>query len=256
MVASSRAQGTRDAARPPERAAAGAEDREAQARLDGILARWERQSADARTLDARFTRVDRSPDWQMETRYEGRVLLRSPNKAYLNLVKAEPGRREARAFHERIVCTGERVYRYAAQTRQVFVAPLDEGEAGRVLDEGPLPFLFNMRAEEAKARYRLVLDKQDVKRSLIQVYPLRSVDRARFYRVDVVLDRETSLPEVIRLVDPNGRDTQTYTFRDARRDAPIDASWFEPTIPKGWSVVAPNHGDPSRPGRPPSAIRR
>jgi hypothetical protein len=114
----------------------GEEDPAARARIEALLARWERQGAGARAFVARFSRVDRSPEWKTEVRYDGRVVLSSPDKARLEVARADRRDGKGPGFDERVICTGREVYRYAAATRQVFVTPLDAARRD-VLDEGP-----------------------------------------------------------------------------------------------------------------------
>src|SRR5262249_11761804 len=128
------------------------------------------------------------------------------------------------------------------------------GQAERVLEEGPLPFLFRMRAAEAKRRYHLVLGKEDEKGTRVEIYPLESLDRSRFSRVDVLLDRERCHPTALRWVEPNEKDTQTYPIRSSRRNEPVDESLFAGAPPKGWRVVrlgADRAAAPSAPETPP-----
>ena len=210
------------------------EDPAERARVDALLARWERQAAGARTIVARFSRVDRSPDWKTETRYSGRVVLMSPNRARLELTRA--GRRDGKGFDERVICTGREVYRYAAATRQVFIAAVDPTRRDLV-DAGPVSLLFGLKAEEVKRRYRLSLLRDDRRRSVLRLIPRQSIDRGRFAWADVALARSTAEPEAIRLVAANGKDTETYTLHEVARNERVDPATFEATIPSGWSVV-------------------
>jgi hypothetical protein len=89
-----------------------------------------------------------------------------------------------------------------------------------------------------KRRYQLVLLREDARRSLLRLIPRQSIDRGRFAWAEVALGRQTARPEALRLVAPNGKDTQTYTLREVERDAEVDPKSFEGTIPAGWSVVA------------------
>lgn len=243
------------------------------ARMEELLQAWAQRSARTKTLDASYTRVDRSPVWSLETHYKGRALLVAPNLACIDLQKAKPKPGED-PFHERIICTGDKVYHYQA-TKQIFIYPLDQQDRKRALEEGPLPFLFNMRVEEAKKRYKMILVREDSSHVLIQIIPLLPIDRENFIQAVVRLDKEKFLPEALTLVEPNGKDTQNYAFTKIDRDVEIKESNFKPPLPTrttmtGWKVIdnttsnpapaAPAASEPgaavARPALRPSASRR
>ena len=46
--------------------------------------------------------------------------------------------------YETIVCTGQEVWHYRYDVKQIYIFPLDKDQRKRALEEGPLPFLFNM----------------------------------------------------------------------------------------------------------------
>jgi hypothetical protein len=77
---------------------------------------------------------------------------------------------------------------------------------GAAISEGPLPFIFGMKAQQAKQRYRMRLRTlqrlrpQDV---CLEVYPLRKQDLENFSRAIVVLDTENYLPRAIQVEDPS-----------------------------------------------------
>lgn len=220
----------------------------ATARMEELLQAWAQRSARTKTLDASYTRVDRSPVWSLETHYKGRALLVAPNLACIDLQKAKPKPGED-SFHERIICTGDKVYHYQA-TKQIFIYPLDQQDRKRALEEGPLPFLFNMRVEEAKKRYKMVLVREDKTHVLIQIIPLLPIDRENFIQAVVRLDKEKFLPDALTLVEPNGKDTQNYAFTRIDRDVEVKESNFRPPLPTrttmtGWKVIDNTNGNPA-----------
>jgi hypothetical protein len=110
--------------------------------------------------------------------------------------------------------------------------------------------LFGMKADEVKDRFRVRLIKQTAESDHLQLFPKRP---GGFTRFDLVLDRKSLLPSYLRLVDRNGKDTQTYTFTKARRNPPgmTDAD-FRAATPKGWTVVDLRLPDLPPPGAAPS----
>src|SRR5437588_480929 len=54
--------------------------------------------------------------------------------------------------NERIVCTGKDVLQYQWDVKEIYVFPLEKEVRQKALQQGPLPFLFNMRAADARKR--------------------------------------------------------------------------------------------------------
>lgn len=206
-------------------------------RMEVLLAAWEQRSALVKELDAEFSRKDHSPAWQENTEYKGRALLKSPDLAYLDFEKLNP---EDKKFthHERIICTGKDVYHYQTPSRQIFIYPLSAEERARALEEGPLPFLFNMRAEKAKTRYKMSLLDENEQGAWIQILPLEKFDQESFSKVYVLLNKQQFLPDRLILYAPNGKDTQDYKFKTIKMNSNIDNANFVGTVPaKGWDVI-------------------
>lgn len=241
-------QGTQ--AQAPQAKAAPAKSPEELARLaqrmEVLLATWEQRSAQVKELDASFTRKDISAAWQENTEYTGRALLKSPDLAYLDFLKLDPATKKQSHF-ERIICTGKEVYHYQTTSRQIFIFPLSPEERTRALEEGPLPFLFNMKAERSKKRYRMELISENDKNALIEIKPLEKIDLETFSKVYIILNKEKFLPDRLVLYDPNGKDTQDYRFTEIKVNGGVADANFQGVIPKeGWDVVR----NPSSNGQP------
>ncbi len=140
--------------------------------MNRLLEAWEKQSKKIISLDVAFLRVDKSPAWG-EQYFQGRAMLQSPDLACLEFRKYKVGadgkplvvagkngqkveQLESEPF-ERIVCTGKEVLQYTWDERKIFVFPLDKQVRQKALQQGPLPFLFNMKAVDAKKRYSMSL---------------------------------------------------------------------------------------------------
>ena len=223
-------------------------------KLEGILKQWEKESATITQLDATFKRTDRKLGFKTLSQFEGRALLKSPNLACLNLEKVDAGP-EAQVkthFHERILCTGDDVVQYDGATKQIIIYPLGKGEQQRALQQGPLPFLFNMKAAEVKARYNmeLMLEGRDAYR--IKIAPKEEIDRDAFAEALLDLDRQTFLPRALMLTSPNEKETQTYVFKAIETEKKVDPANFKFQKIEGWKVVRnpdPN-ARPSKVGNP------
>jgi TIGR03009 family protein len=217
-------------------------------RMDVLMAAWEDRSAKVKELDAEFTRQDKSPAWQEEAEYKGRALLKSPDLAYLDFEKFESAQKK-HVHHERIICTGKEVFHYQTASRQIFIYPLSKEERSRALEEGPLPFLFNMKADKAKQRYKMNLLSENDLGAWIQILPLEKIDQESFSKVYVLLNKQKFLPDRLILWAPNGKDTQDYKFKTIKMNSNIDVTNFEGKIPAtGWDVVRNPAGTQPAPG--------
>ncbi len=200
---------------PPDPAAA--------ARMQTLLAAWEQRSSGDQTLYAEFTRRDKSVAFPGEKVYQGMALLKRPNLACLEFKEQVEGQKDP-VFTERIVCSGKEVYHFIGPQKQVFVYPLAEDQRRRALEEGPLPFIFNMRSEEANRRYVMDLAQEippaDGKpgKYVIRIIPKLPIDREEFSQAQVLLTQDTFLPEALRIYSPNGKDTKTFVFKKVERN--------------------------------------
>lgn len=232
---------------PPRRAVDPAAEARKLQQMEGILKLWEQQSAGRTTIEVTFTRLDVSDVWG-NTEYRGKASLQSPNLVRLELQKVDRDKNPPIVVpHEQILCTGTAVLQYAYDTKQIFVFPLAKEERKRVLDEGPLPFLFNMRADELKKRYTLFVSDENQDVYLIGVIPRWESDKETFSRAFIWLNKKSFLPDKLRLVAPNGKDTKQYTFRLIRENDKLDPKLFVGTRPAAdWTVVQ-NTGAPQPP---------
>jgi TIGR03009 family protein len=233
--------------------------------VDKLLAAWERKSSQLKTLDVTFNRIDEMKGWADEN-YQGKAFLQSPNLACLHfqkVKKGENGKAATLVDHERIVATGQEVRQYDYQTKEIFVFSLDRNQRKRALQEGPLPFLFNMKAAEAKQRYFMRITKENQADYMIDIIPLLETDREVFSRAFLQLNKTTFLPDRLLLVATNGKDLQKYTFSAIQPNQEINPIFFQPLKINGWAVRKdPVPGPPVPPqqqqvgGRPQAPLRR
>lgn len=215
--------------------------------MQQILAAWEKKSSQVKSLSVGFDRVDDSPAWGQEM-FKGQAMLQSPDLACLHFNKqvaeAEGGKPAKYANDERIVCTGEEVLQYKWDTQQVFIYPLDKQTQQKTLQQGPLPFLFNMKAAETTKRYDMALVGQNDKQYQIRIAPLLEIDRESFLIAELLLNKTTFLPDSLKLWSVNGKDTQKFTFTTVVANQPLDQKFFQKMKLAGWKeVVNPSGGE-------------
>jgi TIGR03009 family protein len=279
--ASASAQGTAPATRkPPAKAAqpqaapvdpnvekarleAEAQNREA---MDRVLAEWEKQSKKVNSLDVLFDRVDVGGAAWGNQYYQGRAMLQSPDLACLQFQKYKVDKDGKPVFvkkdgkslpdlepepYERIVCTGKEVLQYSWDDRKIFVFPLDKQSRQKALQQGPLPFLFNMKAVDAKKRYSMTLLPQkdaNTDNYLIGIMPNEQIDKQSFDKAFLWLSKKTFLPNRLRLYTPGGKEYQEFVFTGNSNailaNQPMDQGFFAFRGYKGWKVIENPGGEP------------
>ncbi len=250
------------------------------AKMKWLLKAWEKQSEKLKTLDVRIYRIDKDVKWKDEVHFEGRAVFKNPNLAYLDFkkIKLAPDakgqlvpQKDPRtgklvaAPTETIVCNDQAVWQYLYEGRQIFLFPLDKGQRQRALDEGPLPFLFNMKAQEAEKRYEMVLQGEDPKYYLVKVFPRLTDDKESFRVAFLYLEKKFLLPARIALVSPDGKSSRDFFLDNIQPNKEVKDDIFRGGVPArgGWKVVqnpaaqVPQQGDATeRPGGAGRSIRR
>lgn len=217
--------------------------------MKALLKEWEKRSAQLTSLDVELKRTDKDPAWGVEI-YRGRAMLQSPNKACLNFqkeIKGPKGKIEL-VDDERIVCTGSEVWQYKPATKQIFIFPLDPESRKRALEEGPLPFLFNMKAAEAEARYQMNLIREEKDYYVIRVFPRLAIDQESFREAYLKLNRQTYLPDRIYLISPNEKSIKDFELSNVRANVKLPpANFVGNPLGKPWQIVRDPQDDSAPP---------
>jgi TIGR03009 family protein len=220
-------------------------------RMEELLKLWEKQSEKLKTLEVSIYRIDLSPAWGDEDHYEGHAAFEKPQLAYLDFkqVKLVPdtkkkmvpqldrNKRRIISDFETIICTANEVWQYRYDTKQIFVFPLDKNARKRALEEGPLPFLFDMKAAEAKARYDMELLKEDAKQFLLKIEPKLKEDQSSFSIAWIILDADYLLPKRILLLAPDKKSTKDFYLSNIKANKPVNPAFFKVGDPgKPWKI--------------------
>ena len=142
-------------------------------------------------------------------------------------------------------------------TGRVFVFPLDKQVRQKALQQGPLPFLFNMKAAEAKQRYSMRLLKQDANEYLIGIVPNVGIDKDSFSKAFLWLNKTTFLPNKLWLLPENNLKSRVeYTFTGPNNtiatNVAMDKAIFGFAKIKDWKVIVnPGQGGRGRRNRTP-----
>lgn len=234
--------------------------------LDRLLTDWQQMSAGVKTFEASFTRWDYDgvfaapgPDGQQAPKrvVNGTLRYAAPDKGFYELVDQS----------EKWICTGDAVFEFRADLKQVREHPLPPEMRGKAIADGPMPFVFGIEAGKTKARYWMrIVTPQDRQGNQVwlEVYPKTAQDAANFLKIDVVLKFEhqngtvTKLePFALNMHLPNGKDRTVYQFSEMKTNSFLSnlqnfMGWFvRPSTPFGWQhqvVEAPTGVD-----QPPTA---
>jgi len=235
-------------------------------RMEELLRLWEKKSKTLSSLEVSIYRIDLSPAWGDEDHYEGHAAFMNPQLAFLDFkkVKLVPdakkklvpqvnrNKKRVTTDFETIVCTQNEVWQYRFDNHQIFVFPLDKNARKRALEEGPLPFLFNMKADEAKARYDMELLKEDAKQFLLKITPKVKEDQDSFSIAWIILDAKWLLPTRIVLLGQDGKSTKDFYLSDIKANLPVKDAYFRVGDPgKPWKIERnPGGAAPVRTTRP------
>jgi TIGR03009 family protein len=218
--------------------------------MEWLLKKWEHQSSLLKTLDVTILRVDQNPAWDELEYYEGRALFKSPNLAFIdfNKIKQDEKKKPVRdpqnkdkwlsTPFERIVCTGEEVWQYKSDTQQIFIYPLGKNEKKKAIEEGPLPFLFNMHAEDARQRYQMSLISEDAKGYGVSIKPKLQEDKESFSIAFVNLDHSFLLPVRILMRSPDGKSQKDFRLGPMYPNKVVNVKNFEgKPLGSPWKIV-------------------
>ncbi len=232
--------------------------------MEAILAEWEQKSARINRLEGTFTRITYDAVFETESHSEGKYCFEHPDKGSFETTGIPPkkGQKSTRGYtikigkDERWVCDGSQILRIDDQTKQYEKVPIREEDRGLNIRNSPLPFVFGLKAVEAKQRYRFELNREKTtdKQIILRVYPLTSQDLANYKKADVQLDRATCVPMAVKLYDTN--DTKESLFLFSQKTMSINKQnwnqWLsgDPLKPKlgGYKLLIEPEGAASEAG--------
>ena len=215
-------------------------------KMKWLLGKWAEQSAKLKTLDVHIERIDKDPKWKDEVHFEGRAVFKNPNLAYLDFKEVKltrrrqgatgpgdqsPERQTGHHAHRDDRLRPDRGLAVPLQGPADLRLPAGQGRTAAGVDEGPLPFLFNMKAKEAEARYQMLFMGEDQKTYAVKIYPRLQEDKESFKAAFLYLDKEYLLPKRIALITPDGRSIRDFSLHDIKANKPVDDIIFKGGIP-------------------------
>ncbi len=196
--------------------------------FEDLLEKWEQVTKGHHRLKADINIIVYNKVFKTEKRGTGELRFEAPDKGSLvqkpaDLRKGRPPRkgRDGKPYAvgalgaERWVCTGKEIIQIDDEEKICRAVPIAPNMRGQRINEGPIPFLFGLKADEAKRRYKFY--KYKLRRSqpnwfAFTVVPRRQVDLQEYKRATIILDTEKFVPIAIRKVDTTGNQETEYQF--------------------------------------------
>jgi TIGR03009 family protein len=208
--------------------------------LEDLLVKWEENSGKIERLRGDFDRYVYDMVYLAEQRAVGMFYYLAPDQGRMDFGpvpndKVPPRIDKAKGRFslqsqpkQRWICNGKDIYIIDDDQKLYDVIHIPLQQQGRNIINGPLPFLFGMKAQQAKARYNLSLgDKHSPQGQVVTgangkpvrlapqlhivAIPQLPVDRTEWQRADVLLTKDF-LPRAIRLINATGTKETSYVF--------------------------------------------
>jgi TIGR03009 family protein len=224
--------------------------------LDRYLLRWEQEMQKVQTLAAQLSRTDKDKTFDTVQKMVGYAQYKKagtgPTAMNLAMLQLSLEGRPANEIAEKFICTGTYLYQFMPAQKEIRAYELPKPKPGQVAEDNFLSFLFGMKAEEAKRRYELTLEKEDQWYVYVLILPRFPNDKADFVRARLVLNKDNFLPRQLWFAHANQNET-TWDIPRIQSGVQLNQAYFDaPQAPPGWKVVpvARNADVPPRVIRP------
>ncbi len=198
--------------------------------LEKLLEQWELKSSKIKILEGKHKRTTYNLVFETEQIANGVFYLETPDKGRIDLVGIKPEKNDkssrlgksGKPFRleegrgEKWICSGQEVIAVNEEEKTYEIMPLPKDVQGENIVKSPLPFLFGMKADEAKQRYRMVLKSETDKGAMLIIRPRLQLDQQNYSEAWVMLDKSTYLPSAVKLFDPSGSLETVYKFEDVK----------------------------------------
>lgn len=208
----------------------GAPEDEISPELETLLKQWEQKSSQIKILEGKHKRTTYNLVFETEQIASGVFYLETPDKGRIDLVGTKPGKNEkssrigksGKPFRleegpgEKWICSGQEIIAVNEEEKSYQIMPLPKDVQGENIVKSPLPFLFGMKADEAKQRYHMVLRSNTEKSAVLAIQPRLQLDQQNYSQALIMLDKTTYLPSAVKLFDPAGNLETVYKFEDVK----------------------------------------
>ena len=200
--------------------------------LEDILRRWELESSKIKSLHGTHQRTVYNLVFHEQKIADGKFFVEMPDRGRIDLVginpkTVKPAKRtgkDGKEFQftvladraEKWICTGKEVVVVNDEAKTFEVMPLPKEAQGKNIVNTPLPFLFGMKAEDAKQRFRMEVRENTENRVVLVVRPRLDSDRQNYTEAWIILDKTNYLPMAVKMFDPSGNMETVYTFASVK----------------------------------------
>jgi TIGR03009 family protein len=218
-------------------------------RIEALLEEWSQRTKEIQKLQGHHLRATRDFSFGSESWAEGQFYVETPDKGRIDV--RPYGRKlpdktvprtapNGRTVHltvqrdsktDRWICDGKEIKAIDDDNKTYEAVKIPPNQRGENIMDGPLPFLFGMPPEKAKARYQFKLINETEKSYAIQVRPNWKQDAVDWTQAELLLDRKTCLPREVHLHDAAGTKETVYIFSDLQVNRIRIFFWTNPFDP-------------------------
>jgi TIGR03009 family protein len=210
--------------------------------LEDLLVLWEQQSSKVNRLRGDILRFTYDSVVSVEKRSVGLFWYQSPDMGRIDFATIKvpdpgynPDKKNALGkpytiesdVPQKWICTGKQIFIIHDDSKIYDKVDIPAQQQGKNIINGPLPFLFGLKAEQAKSRYLLSLGERHYPQGYteklangktktwqpqvhIVAVPKLEVDAREWSRAEVMLDAKTFIPRGIKLFNPQGTMETVY----------------------------------------------
>jgi len=200
-------------------------------RVVAILRNWENTTSGFDRLKGTFIRYVYDDVFGVEKRSNGEFHYQAPDMGRLDFLmppkdsfaptnpkrlmpKTNAPFKVVADQPQRWVCNGKEVLIIDDAQKTVQKVTIPPQFQGQNIADGPLPFLFGMKAEKALQRYRLAIGGMHSAQVFhLVAKPVYKQDAQEWQTAEVMLNPENFLPRAIRTIDPAGTRETVYVFK-------------------------------------------
>lgn len=265
--------------------------------VDQILKYWEYNSAKIKRYRCHFKRWIYDPEFgprdTFKTYSEGAIMYSAPDKGLFRVEKSRqyqpPRERGGQPMYIPLpkeqfdcwICDGQWVYQYDYPHKHLVQSELPPDMRGKAIAQGPLPFMFNSRADDIKRRFwlHIVTPPNAKKEYWLEAVPRTQEDAANFQLAQVIIDSADFLPKAMvlygRTLTPPAQPGQApqplppppkTSFEFDKREVNFSViaqqlnlfhrEFYKPPVPKGWTKVVEKYDQPGPPSTIPTGRTR
>lgn len=234
-------------------------------RIDALLDKWSQRTKQIKKLQGRHMRATRDFAFGTESWAEGKFYVEMPDKGRIDVEpyskslpdpkKVLPRRNPAGRFvkldivkdtkHDRWICDGKEIKVVNDDDKTYEAVKIPPNQRGVNIMDGPLPFLFGMPPDKAKARYEFKLLEEKETAYAIQVRPNWKQDAVDWAQAELLLDRTTFLPREVHLHNAAGTTETVYLFSKPEINSINYIFWRDPFAPSLTFYRRSVHNNPA-----------